>query len=627
MIYNESWKIHDTSLVTEINNKSFEINDLKAQLQDFTIVVNELKQRLAQLHEKSQVTKCESPDFDSRFQQIEDENVSLAFQVSSLRNKLYPVTPFPKTQFIPKVVEKNDLTKTVTSHLNTNKIIKKCTKVLASGLLKIDSEPINAYFKNNKVVDREYLKVTKEHVETLQELLEQATTLKPLNENLVYACKFAERIQELLVYVSASRPFTQSGNKKWAPATSHQKNNKPYIDASHKYVVNDTQKHVVKQNTQKTDNTMLPSIRRVSYTNASGSKPKSNTRNDSIPQPSSISKKNKVEAKLRKFKSSSNKNNHVSDCNANIKNVALSNNSANLAKQGLVEGLTKLKYAKDRLCSVRQMGKSKKESHQHKPKPSTNEKLQMMHMDLLIGDDHSCFTWVKFLRTKDEAPKTIIKFLKQAQVSLKVTLRYLRIDNGTKFINQTLRKYTEDVEITHHTSVARTSQQNGVVERRNRTLVESARTMLIFSKSPYRKPELKYLHVFGALCYPTNDSEDLGFAVSTYFDEYFKPLSVVSTTISAATLPPPNIAGVSSSTTIDQDSPSPSTSPNNETIASLINSTNIKQLNNEEDAEFNSDTFTNPFAPSTTSSAESSSKIVDTSNTHTFQQPHINTKR
>ncbi|GJV29068.1 hypothetical protein Tco_1385516 [Tanacetum coccineum] len=66
---------------------------------------------------------------------------------------------------------------------------------------------------------------------------------------------------------------------------------------------------------------------RVSSTNASGSKPKSNTKNDRIPQPSSRSMKNKVEAHHRKFKSSANKNNHVLDCNANDKNVALSKNS------------------------------------------------------------------------------------------------------------------------------------------------------------------------------------------------------------------------------------------------------------------------------------------------------------
>ncbi|GJR81845.1 hypothetical protein Tco_0152630 [Tanacetum coccineum] len=93
-------------------------------------------------------------------------------------------------EFIPKVVEKNDLTKTDTSHLHTNKVIEKCTKVLAPTLPKIESEPINAYFENNRAVHRDYLKVTKEHVETLQELLEQARALKPINENLDYACKF-----------------------------------------------------------------------------------------------------------------------------------------------------------------------------------------------------------------------------------------------------------------------------------------------------------------------------------------------------------------------------------------------------------------------------------------------------
>ncbi|GJU18733.1 integrase, catalytic region, zinc finger, CCHC-type containing protein [Tanacetum coccineum] len=90
-------------------------------------------------------------------------------------------------------------------------------------------------------------------------------------------------------------------------------------------------------------------------------------------------------------------------------------------------------------------------------------------------------------------------------------------DNRTEFVNQTLRSYYEDVGITHQTSVARTPQQNGVFERRNRTLVDVARTMLIFSKDPLflwaedvATAYLKYLHVFGALCYPTNDSEDLG---------------------------------------------------------------------------------------------------------------------
>ncbi|GJZ79322.1 retrovirus-related pol polyprotein from transposon TNT 1-94 [Tanacetum coccineum] len=144
---------------------------------------------------------------------------------------------------------------------------------------------------------------------------------------------------------------------------------------------------------------------------------------------------------------------------------------------------------------------------------SINEKKHI----LVIVDDYSRFTWVKFLLSNDETPEFVIKFLKKVQVALNTTIRNIRIDNGTKFVNQTLRSYYEDVGITHQTLVARTLQQNGIIERRNQTLVEDARTMLIFSKAPLflwaktvATMYLKYLHVFGALCYPTNDSEDLG---------------------------------------------------------------------------------------------------------------------
>ncbi|GJY75212.1 hypothetical protein Tco_0480328 [Tanacetum coccineum] len=171
-----------------------------------------------------------------------------------LRTKLYLVTLLPKSKVIPKVVKKNVLSKLVPSHLNTKKIIKKCTKVLALSLLKSESEPINAYFKNNKAMHRDYLKVTKEHVATLLELLEEVRALKLLDEHIGHASK-------------------------------------------------------------------------VSSTNASRSKPRSNTKNDKIPQPSNRSMKNKVEAHHRKFKSSANKNCHVLDCNENVKNVALSKNS------------------------------------------------------------------------------------------------------------------------------------------------------------------------------------------------------------------------------------------------------------------------------------------------------------
>ncbi|GJS02767.1 retrovirus-related pol polyprotein from transposon TNT 1-94 [Tanacetum coccineum] len=149
----------------------------------------------------------------------------------------------------------------------------------------------------------------------------------------------------------------------------------------------------------------------------------------------------------------------------------------------------------------------------------------------------------KIMGSKDEAPNAIIKCIKNIQVRLNATIHNVQTDNGTEFVNQTLRDFYENVGISHQTSVARTPQQNRVVERRNRTLVEDARTMLIFSKAPLflwaeaintacytqnhslirlrynktpyelmydKKPDLSFFHVFGSLCYPTNDNEDFG---------------------------------------------------------------------------------------------------------------------
>nr|GFD28731.1 hypothetical protein [Tanacetum cinerariifolium] len=117
------------------------------------------------------------------------------------------------------------------------------------------------------------------------------------------------------------------------------------------------------------------------------------------------------------------------------------------------------------------MGKSTKKTHKPKSEDTNQEKLYLLYIDLcgpirvesvngkkytlVIVDDYSRFTWVKFLRSKDKTLMFIIKFLKMIQVG-----------------------------ISHETSVARSPQQNGVVERRNRTLIEAARTMLIYAQAP-----------------------------------------------------------------------------------------------------------------------------------------------
>ncbi|GJZ34506.1 retrovirus-related pol polyprotein from transposon TNT 1-94 [Tanacetum coccineum] len=114
---------------------------------------------------------------------------------------------------------------------------------------------------------------------------------------------------------------------------------------------------------------------------------------------------------------------------------------------------------------------NKKNPHKPKSEDTNQEKLYLLHMDLcgpmrvtsvngkkyilIIVDDYSRFTWVKCLRSKDEAPNFIIKFLKMIQLRLKAPVRRIRTDNGTEFVNQTLREYYEKVGISHETSVAR----------------------------------------------------------------------------------------------------------------------------------------------------------------------------
>nr|GEV96255.1 retrovirus-related Pol polyprotein from transposon TNT 1-94 [Tanacetum cinerariifolium] len=201
-----------------------------------------------------------------------------------------------------------------------------------------------------------------------------------------------------------------------------------------------------------------------------------------------------------------------------------------LARKDLVRGLPRLKFKKDHLCSTCQLGKSKKHTHKPKAENTNLEVLHTLHMDLcgpmrvqtingkkyilVIVDDYSRFTWVKFLRSKDETPDVVIKFITQIQVGLNKTVRYVRTDNSTEFVNHTMTEYYEHIGIFHQKTVARTLQQNEAVATacytKNRSLIHTR-----YHKTPYelvhnKKPDLIFFKVFGALCYPTNDSEDLG---------------------------------------------------------------------------------------------------------------------
>ncbi|KAJ9545172.1 hypothetical protein OSB04_024879 [Centaurea solstitialis] len=229
-----------------------------------------------------------------------------------------------------------------------------------------------------------------------------------------------------------------------------------------------------------------------------------------------------------------------------------------LANTGLVTGLPSLRFTKEQLCSTCEMEKIKKSPHKLKVEHNTSKPLQLIHMDLcgpmrvqsmnrrnyvlVIVDDFSRYTWVNFLRSKDGASDIIFSFIRNVQVRLQLPVQVIRTDNGTEFKNRKLDSFLDSVGITHTFSAARTPQQNGVVERKNRTLVEAARTMLTFSKlplhfwaeavasacftqnrslitkrfmkTPYelvynRPPSIKFFRVFGCEWYVKNDKDNL----------------------------------------------------------------------------------------------------------------------
>nr|GEZ02086.1 Gag-Pol polyprotein [Tanacetum cinerariifolium] len=256
-----------------------------------------------------------------------------------------------------------------------------------------------------------------------------------------------------------------------------------------------------------------------------------------------------------------------------------------LSKNDIVVGLPKLKFVKDHLCSSSELGKAKR---------------------------------------------------KLVQRGLHAQVRIVRTDKDTEFLNQTLHAYFAAEGILHQTSVARTPEQNGVVERRNRTLVEAARTMLSAAKvplffcaeaisttcftqnrslvihrhekTPYniindRKPSVKFFHIFGSLCYIVRDGENLdklkekGEIVTTsneldllfnlMFDELLNGSSKVVSKSSAVT----------------------STDAHTQQMIG-------------EYAQVENDEFINIFCTPVQDRGETSSRHVDSSNMHTFYQHH-----
>ncbi|GJU17410.1 retrovirus-related pol polyprotein from transposon TNT 1-94 [Tanacetum coccineum] len=317
--------------------------------------------------------------------------------------------------------------------------------------------------------------------------------------------------------------------------------------------------------------------------------------------------------------------------------------------------LPKLKFEKDHLCSACAMGKSKKKPHKPKSEDTNQEKLYLLHMDLcgpmrvasvngkkyilIIVDDYSRFTWVKCLRTY----------------------------NGTEFVNQTLREYYDKVGISHETFVARSLQQNGVVERRNRTLIEAAHTMLIYAKAPlFLWAEAVATEYFDELTAMASEHSSSGPTLHeitpatissglvpnpppstpfvppsrTDWDILFQPMfdklvtpppsvdhpapKVIAPINEVVALEPDASTGSPSSTTIDQDAPSPSNSQTTPETQSPIIPNDVEEDNHDLDvAHMNNEPFFGISIPKNDSETSSSNVIPTVVHTATPNSEHV----
>ncbi|GJV39959.1 putative ribonuclease H-like domain-containing protein [Tanacetum coccineum] len=171
-----------------------------------------------------------------------------------------------------------------------------------------------------------------------------------------------------------------------------------------------------------------------------------------------------------------------------------------LVKGNLVRGLPSKIFQNDHTCVACQKGKQHKASCKAKSVSSISHSLQLLHMDLfgptsirslnhktyclVITDDFSRFSWVFFLRTKDETSGILKDFIRQIENQLNQKVKTIRCDNGTEFKNKDVIEFCGSKGIKREYSNARTPQQNGVAERKNMTLIEAARTMLADSFLP-----------------------------------------------------------------------------------------------------------------------------------------------
>ncbi|GKB17892.1 retrovirus-related pol polyprotein from transposon TNT 1-94 [Tanacetum coccineum] len=424
----------------------FELNELKAQSQEKNTVIKKLKERIKSLSRKMNEVKLKKDleeietiniKLDHRVTKLIAENEHLKQTYKQLYDSIKPARIRSKEQSL-----KDDLRKLKGKALVDNAVTK---HTIDPDMLKIDVEPITPKLLNKRTAHSAYIKHTQEEATALRDLVEHVKSKYP------FIPYYLRTVVQIVLW------YLDSGCSKHMTGDRSQLTN--FVN---KFlgIVKFRNDHVAKILGYGDYQIGNVTISRVYYVEGLGHN-------------------------LFSVGQFCNSNLEVAFCQhtyfiCNLEGVDLltgsrGNNLYTLSLGDMMVSspicLPKLKFEKDHLCSAYAMGKIKKKSHTSKSEDTNQEKLYLLHMDLcgpmrvtsvnrkkyilLIVDDYSRFTWFKFLRSKDEAPDFIIKFLKMIQMRLKVPVQRIKTDNGTEFVNQTLHEYYEKVGISHETSVAR----------------------------------------------------------------------------------------------------------------------------------------------------------------------------
>ncbi|GJW00016.1 retrovirus-related pol polyprotein from transposon TNT 1-94 [Tanacetum coccineum] len=622
----------------------FELNELKAQSQEKDTVIKKLKERIKSLSGKIDKDKIKQDfeeietiniELDHRVTKLIAENEHLKQTYKQLYDSIKPARIRSKEQ-CDDLINQVNIKSAEISDLNASlqekalaitalkdELRKLKGKALVDNnvsnhpsdpeLHQVNVEPITPKLLNKRTAHSAYIKHSQEEAAVLRDLVDHIKANYPLDPLLESSCKYTKLIQEMLSKISKTCPSINSSGEQLVAVTPM---NKVKSVRFTEPVTSSRNTKTAHTSNLVSNKPMLSSTGVKQSTSASGSQPSGNTKKDKIQQTQSRILKNKVEAHPRKVKSSLKNKDHVvepkgtapvqhSKLNANSDLKCVKCNGCMLSDN---HDLCVLDFINN--VNARAKSRSVKKNSKRKVWKPTGKVFT--NIGYIWRPTGRTFTIVgnacplTRITTTTEVPLRKSSALDNKTPKPVVTLVYSRKPrksktsvpvNNYKVIKSVTANNSEPSQswgsivsnvpsssLDECRSSKLSSGKNDIVERQNRTLIEAARTMLIYAKAPLflwaeavattcytqnrsmirlrhgktpyellhnKPPDLSYLHVFGALCYPTNDSENLG---------KLQPKANIAPKVVAPEVIAPVLAdstGLPSSTTVDKDAPSP----------------------------------------------------------------------